>query len=187
MSVKIILKEEKEQLNELLGTMIAWTLIAGLLAKLLGFKFNLKSDDRMREWGFQLGEAFKFSRRKMKNAGLSPEEQRRVDLILSAAEQEINDTVRRDTEAVRRSGGTHTPTADTEIPRICDEAVDKISDVIRDRRKAEEFVAPLRRRFDSLSGGLESMRREAVLNALLTDPGLSSAVRSSLGLSLIHI
>lgn len=179
MAVTIKVKE-KEQVNELLGQLVVWGVLAMLIGKLLGFKFNLHSDDKMTQWGFQLGDAFKFSRQKLKNSGISPEIQDRVNTILNGTEVTIKRIVQTEAAAVR-SNPSHKITIDRRIMAECDDAVNRIEQLINDRRHAEDLVKPIRHTFDSLNGGLEATRKEAALNALMSDRGFRSSVEASLG------
>lgn len=172
--------QEKEQLNELLGTILAWTIIAGMIGKILGIKFNFDSDERMTQWGMQLGDAFKFSRKKLKETSLSPDLKDRVDRILSTTDSRIRRLVENEYRNVRARRPAD-PNIDTKITDLCDTAVNQIDSLIKDRRHAQEFVEPLRRTFNDLRDTLHGARVDAVLATLRSDPGLRAAVHASLG------
>jgi hypothetical protein len=183
MAVVVKLHEKKEPVNELLGTVVAWGLIAGLLAKIFGFKFNFSDTDEMRSWGFSLGNAFKFSRQKLKNAGLSPEIQARCEAILDSYERRIKARVQEHGRLLETN-----PAAAARIPidnnltALADEAVDKIEEVLtaslgsKARERAEEMVSAIRGTFGELKTGLVTITSTAGRAALSRDTRLMAAL-----------
>jgi hypothetical protein len=179
MAIVVKINERKEPINELLGTLLAWGLVAGLMAKIFGFKFNLTDTDEMRSWGVQLGDAFKYSRQKVKKIGLDPETQQMVERLLQSADEKIRRVVQRQSETLTRTPSAPI-TADTEITRICDETERNLDSLIKDPRKAKLLVDPLRDTFNNLRTGLDTARRNAVIAALRSDPAVRTAIVSSL-------
>jgi len=184
MAVVVKLHEKKEPVNELLGTVVAWGLIAGLLAKIFGFKFNFADTDEMRSWGFSLGNAFKFSRQKLKNAGLSPEIEARCQAILDTYERRIKARVQEHGRLLETnpSAASTTPMLDRNLMALADEAVDKIEEILaaslgsKARERAEEMVSSIRGTFDELKTGLVTITSAAGRAALSRDRRLIAAL-----------
>lgn len=179
MAIVVRLNEKKEQVNELLGSLLAWGLVAGLMAKLFGVKFNITDTDDMRSWGLQLGDAFKFSRQRAKKIGLDPETQRLVDNLLQSADQRIRRVVQRQHDDLVRNPSAPN-TADTEITAICDNTESQLDSLIKDPKKAKLLVDPLRETFNNLRTGLAGVRRSAAVAALRADPSVRAAIVSTL-------
>jgi hypothetical protein len=183
MAVVVKLHEKKEPVNELLGTVVAWGLIAGLLAKIFGFKFNFADTDEMRSWGFSLGNAFKFSRQKLKNAGLSPEIEARCQAILDTYERRIKARVQEHGRLLETNpAAAATIPIDNNLTALADEAVDKIEEVLtaslgsKARERAEEMVSSIKGTFDELKTGLVTITSAAGRAALSRDRRLIAAL-----------
>lgn len=183
MAIVVKLKENKEPVNELLGTVVAWGLIAGLLAKIFGFRFNFSDTNEMRQWGFQLGDAFKFSRQKLK--GLPPDVEARATAVLDAAERKIQNRVKahgRLLETDPARARTELGNVNTELGRIADDAVNQIESILKGslggkaRARAEEMVSQIRGTFDDLADSLVSVTRPAIAARLRSDAALNTAL-----------
>jgi hypothetical protein len=181
MAITVRINEQKEQVNELLGTLLAWGLIAGLLAKLFGFKFNISDTDQMRQWGFQLGDAIKFSRSRIKKSNLNPQEQQEAEQIIDEADQKIRRTVQKNSDIITKNpSAAKTLHTNDQVMSILNDAVSRIQEIFHgDRQKAEEVAEPLRQKVEELEGTLGNVTKQAALAAFAEDSGLKSAIKNA--------
>ncbi len=182
MAVVVKLNEKKEPINELLGTLLAWGLIAGLLAKLFGFKFNISDTDEMRQWGFQLGDAIKFSRQRIKKSNLTPDQQAQADQVINTADKSIRTTIQRNNEIISKDpAAAKTLNTNQQVMSILNNAVSEIEQIFGgDRQRAEEVVQPLRDKVSSLGVTLNNLTQKAAIGKLLQNPRLNSSLNTAL-------
>jgi len=168
------LATEQKTINEVtLGGVLLWSTIAILIGKLLGFKFKFNSNDEMTQWGVGLGDAFQYSRTKLKGSNIPSGDQARIERILFSAENEIKTKVKRQSDSIKRNPDLKI-TIDRDIESTLSNTVSQISSIVRDKNLANEYVQPLRSTFDDLLTSLDHARKEAVIGALATNPALKS-------------